>query len=51
MNDQKATMETASAAAKAQTFPAPQASSQLSNENGTLFPAQEIDGWVLGADQ
>ncbi len=51
MNDQKATVETTSTAAKAQTFPAPQTSSQLSGESYTLFPAQEIDGWVLGADQ
>ncbi len=51
MNDQKATMETASAAAKAQTFAGPQARSQMMKENYTLFPGQEIDGWVLGADQ
>jgi hypothetical protein len=51
MNDQKATVETTSAAATTQTFPAPQASSQLSGESYTLFPVQEIDGWVLGTDQ
>jgi hypothetical protein len=47
-------METASAAAKTQTFPAPQTSSQLTDENYencTLFPGLEIDGWVVAADQ